>query len=107
VIEAAGTPETGEVAVRAVRKGGLVNLFAGCPSDSRAAIDPARLHYEELTITSSFHHTPVSLREAFRLIADGHVPAGSLISGEAPLEALPEVLRQMWTGETLKTAIVP
>jgi L-iditol 2-dehydrogenase len=107
VIEAAGAPETSEAAVRAVRKGGLVNLFGGCPADSRVAIDPARLNNEELTITSSFHHTPVSLREAFRLIADGHVPAGSLISDDAPLEALPDVLRRMSAGDALKTAIVP
>jgi len=107
VIDAAGTPETADAAVRAVRKGGLVNLFAGCPADARISLDPARLHYEEVTITSSFHHTPASLREASRLIYDGHIATSILITGEASLEGLPEILRQMSTGEALKTAILP
>jgi L-iditol 2-dehydrogenase len=35
VIEAVGQPETSEAAVRAVRKGGVVNLFGGCPADTK------------------------------------------------------------------------
>jgi L-iditol 2-dehydrogenase len=107
VIEAVGRPETCETAVRAVRKGGVVNLFAGCPADSRIGIDSQRLHYQELTIKSTFHHTPESIRKAFRLIADGNVDPNAFITGEASLSALPEVLRQMARGsEGLKTAIL-
>jgi L-iditol 2-dehydrogenase len=107
VIEAVGLPETSEAAVRAVRKGGLVNLFAGCPADAHIGIDAQRLHYQELTIKSTFHHTPESIRKAFRLIADGHVDPDAFITGEAPLDRLPEVLRRMSRGEDgLKTAIL-
>jgi L-iditol 2-dehydrogenase len=108
VIEAVGLPETSEAAVRAVRKGGLVNLFAGCPADARIGIDAQRLHYQELTIKSTFHHTPASIREAFRLIAEGRIDADAFITGEAPLDQVPEVLRRMARGESgLKTAILP
>jgi len=108
VIEAVGTPETCEAAVRAVRKGGVVNLFGGCPADTRIGIDSQLLHYQELTIKSTFHHTPESVRKSFRLIADGHIDLSELISGEAPLEGLPEVLEQMArSGSSLKTAILP
>lgn len=108
VIEAAGLPETAELAIRVVRKGGLVNLFAGCPADSRVAFDPQRLHYEELTVTSTFHHTPRSFREAHRLIADGRIRADAFVTAAAPLEAVPEVLRRMAAGgDGLKTAILP
>ena len=93
VIEAVGLPETCEAAIRAVRKGGVVNLFAGCPADTRIGIDSQRLHYQELTIKSTFHHTPESVRKAFRLIADGHVDPNAFITGEAPLDRLPEVLQ--------------
>ena len=107
VIEAVGLPETCEAAIRAVRKGGVVNLFAGCPADTRIGIDSQRLHYQELTIKSTFHHTPESVRKAFRLIADGHVDPNAFISGEAPLERLPEVLHRMARGgDGLKTAIL-
>lgn len=107
VIEAVGLPDTCESAVRSVRKGGVVNLFGGCPADTRIGIDSQRLHYQELTIKSTFHHTPDSVRKAFRLIADGHVDPNVLITGEAPLDGLPEVLRHMSRGgEGLKTAIL-
>jgi L-iditol 2-dehydrogenase len=107
VIEAVGLPETCEAAIRAVRKGGVVNLFAGCPADTRIGIDSQRLHYQELTIKSTFHHTPESVRKAFRLIADGHVDPNSFITGEAPLDRLPEVLRHLASGgDGLKTAIL-
>jgi len=108
VIEAVGLPETCEAAVRAVRKGGVVNLFGGCPTETRIGIDSQRLHYQELTIKSSFHHTPDSFRKAFRLIADGHVDPNQFITGEKPLAALPEVLSRMGQGaDDLKTAILP
>jgi L-iditol 2-dehydrogenase len=107
VIEAVGQPETAEAAVRAVRKGGLVNLFAGCPSDARIGIDAQRLHYQELTIRSTFHHTPDSIRRAFRLIADGQIDPLDFITGEAPLDQLPQVLGRLAHGAAgLKTAIL-
>lgn len=107
VIEAVGLPQTAEAAVRAVRKGGLVNLFAGCPADARVSVDAQRLHYQELTIRSTFHHTPASFRRAFRMIADGEVDPLAFITAEAPLAALPEVLRRLaHGGEGLKTAIL-
>ena len=108
VIEAAGLAETSEAALHAVRKGGLVNLFAGCPAEARLTLDAQRFHYQELTVTSTFHHTPQSFRAAYRLIADGEIEADAFITTEAPLDALPEVLRAMAAGgDGLKTAILP
>jgi L-iditol 2-dehydrogenase len=108
VIEAVGLPETSEAAVRAVRKGGVVQLFGGCPADTRIGIDSQLLHYQELTIKSTFHHTPESVRKAFRLIADGHIDASAFITAEAPLAELPRVLGHMARGgDGLKTAILP
>ena len=108
VIEASGRPETAQAALRAVRKGGVVNLFAGCPAGTRIAVDAQRLHYQELTITSTFHHTPQGVREALRLIAERRIDAGALVTAEAPLERLPEVLGALARGGPgLKTAILP
>jgi L-iditol 2-dehydrogenase len=108
VIEAVGQTATAEAAIRAVRKGGVVQLFGGCPAETRIGIDSQLLHYQELTIKSTFHHTPESVRKSFRLIADGHIDPEMFITGEAPLEDLPRVLTAMATGQPgLKTAIVP
>jgi L-iditol 2-dehydrogenase len=109
VIEAVGLPHTSEAAVRAVRKGGVVQLFGGCPADTKIGIDSQLLHYQELTIKSTFHHTPESVRKSFRLIADGHLDPRAFITAEAPLEELPQVLHHMLSGrgDGLKTAILP
>src|SRR5258707_12564653 len=65
VIEAVGLPATSEAAVRAVRKGGVVRLFWGCPTDTKIGIDSHRLRYQELTTKSTLHHTPDSVSKAF------------------------------------------
>jgi L-iditol 2-dehydrogenase len=107
ILEAAGTAATTDAAIRAVRKGGVVNLFAGCARETRISLDVERVHYEEVTVTSSFHHTPQSLREAFRLIAKKQIDPSLWITAEAPLDDLPEVLREMGRGQGLKTLILP
>lgn len=108
VVEAVGHAVTAEAAVGAARKGGTVNLFAGPPAGTRISVDVAILHYDEITLTSSFHHTPETVREAHDLIARGVLKPRDLLHGEATLEELPTVLREMAAGDRpLKTAILP
>jgi L-iditol 2-dehydrogenase len=108
VIEAVGRSITWEWALQMVRKGGTVNLFGGCPSGSEVKIDPAALHYSEITIKSTFHHTPRFMREAMDTIARGEIRSSDFITGEVPLEGLPKVFEDMKNrnGE-LKTAVIP
>jgi L-iditol 2-dehydrogenase len=107
VVEAAGQPETADAAVRAVRKGGTVNLFAGCSAGTMLSVDAAALHYQEITLTSTFHHTPDSIRAALQLIREGTIEPSRFIDGEAPLEKVPEILEEMGHGRQLKTVIRP
>ena len=108
VIEAVGTPATWQWALQMVRKGGTVNLFGGCPYGSEMRIDPAALHYSEITIRSTFHHTPRFIREAVDTIARGEIRASDFITGEVSLSELPRVFEKMKNrnGE-LKTAVIP
>ncbi len=71
VIEAVATPATWEWAVAMVRKGGVVNFFGGPPSGTVVGLDTNRLHYGDITLKASFHHTPATCRTAFALIAAG------------------------------------
>src|SRR5882724_3254854 len=68
VVEAVGKPETWETAVRLVRKGGTVNFFGGCPSGTTVSFDTALIHYSNLTLLASFHHTPRTIRRALEFI---------------------------------------
>jgi len=108
VIEAVGSPSTWQWAVQMVRCGGTVNLFGGCPRGSEVHFDPAALHYSEITIKSSFHHTPRFIREALDSIARGEIRAADFVTGEIPLRELPQMFAHMKhrNGE-LKTAVVP
>lgn len=108
VIEAVGRVETWQWALSMVRKGGAVNLFGGCPRGTEVNIDPTVLHYSEVTIKSTFHHTPRFIRESLDAIVRGDVRAADFITGEAPLAELPGLFQQMKSrnGE-LKTAIIP
>jgi len=81
VIEAVGKPETWEAAVRLVRKGGTVNFFGGCPSGTAVSLDTALIHYSNLTLLASFHHTPRTVRRALEFIEAGVVRADDFVDG--------------------------
>ena len=108
VIEAVGSAKTWQWALQMVRKGGRVNLFGGCPSGTKVNFDPAALHYSEITIKSTFHHSPRFIREALDTIVRGEIRASDFITGEVPLTELPHVFEHMKqrNGE-LKTAVIP
>jgi L-iditol 2-dehydrogenase len=106
VIECVGKPSVWEQAIAMVRKAGTVSLFGGCPAETFAKVDTGRVHYDELTLIASFHHTPNSVREALRLIADGSFPAASFVQQHASLADLPDVLRSLLNGNcVVKVAI--
>ena len=66
MIEAVGRPEAWEWAIDMVRKGGTVNFFGGCASGTKVQLDTNRLHYSEITLKATFHHTPETVRARFR-----------------------------------------
>ena len=108
VIDAVGRPQVWQWAVEMVRRGGVVNFFGGCASGTKVELDTNRLHYSELTLKATFHHTPESVRKAFALIAEKKIKSTDYVTGEAPLSKLKQVLQQMLDrGNQIKTAIIP
>jgi len=107
-IEAVGTPETWQEAVELVRKGGTVNFFGGCAANTHVNLDTNRLHYSDITLRATFHHTPAICRQALALIAGGKFQAGAFITGRAHLYELNRVFEKLMNRSTeIKTAIVP
>jgi L-iditol 2-dehydrogenase len=108
VIEAVARPQAWEWAVDMVRRGGVVNFFGGPPKGTRVSFDTNRLHYSDITLKASFHHTPDAVRKSFRLICEGKVRSADYVTGEASLSNLSEVLKRMLDrGSIIKTAIIP
>ena len=107
-VEAVGIPQTWEWAASMVRRGGTVNFFGGCPTGSTVRLDTSRLHYSEITLKASFHHTPAYIRKALDVVSRGEIRAKDFITGEAPLACLPDILVHMANRNgDLKTAIIP
>jgi L-iditol 2-dehydrogenase len=106
VIEAVGKPETWDAAVRLVRKGGTVNFFGGCPSSTTVSLDTGRIHYSNLKLLASFHHTPRTIRRALGYIEAGVVRADDFVDRECSLTDLPTVFHSMAAGnQAVKTLV--
>ena len=106
VVEAVGKPEVWEASVQLVRPGGSVNFFGGCPAGTTITLDTALIHYSNLTLLASFHHTPRSIRQALELIEAGVIRAQDFVDGECPLSQLPQLLLAMVAGnQAVKTFI--
>jgi L-iditol 2-dehydrogenase len=91
-----------------VRRGGTVNFFGGCPSNTSVALDTSLLHYSEITCKASFHHTPRHVKQALDSVSRGEITASDFVNRVEPLENLLEVMRHLMSHNGhLKTAIIP
>jgi L-iditol 2-dehydrogenase len=107
-VEAVGVPEAWEEAVEMVRKGGTVNFFGGCAVGTHVNLDTNRIHYSDITLRATFHHTPAMCRKALELIASERFQASAFITGRAHLYELNRVFEKLMKRSTeIKTAIVP
>ncbi len=108
VIEAVGMPSAWGGAVEMVRMGGTVNFFGGCPRDTQVCLDTSLLHYSELTLKASFHHTPRHVQRALDIMAGGNIKVDDFVIDQAPLRDLLSVFKHMMSHNGhLKTAILP
>lgn len=113
VFEAVATPEAWQWAVNMARKGGTVNLFGGPPAGTAVAFDTNLLHYSDLTLKASFHHTPATARRAFELLCSGRFACESFLTGSADLCDVPKAFAAMLErpadgrGTQIKTVIRP
>jgi L-iditol 2-dehydrogenase len=106
VIEAVGSEAAWTDAVGLVRPGGTVVMFGGLPRDARPPVDAYRLHYEELTVRGSFHHTPATVRAALGFLGSGAYPWERLVTHRILLDELPALFADP-PRDLLKAAVVP
>jgi L-iditol 2-dehydrogenase len=102
VVEAVGSAQAWHDALELVRPGGTVVFFGG----REVAVDTFRLHYEELTLRGSFHHTPRHVRAALAFLASGAHPWERLITHEVGLEGVAPLFADP-PRDLLKAAVRP
>ncbi|MBI4588347.1 MAG: alcohol dehydrogenase catalytic domain-containing protein [Candidatus Rokubacteria bacterium] len=106
-VDATGLPEVWEQAVESVARGGTVVFFGGCALATAIRLDTRRVHYEELTLTGAFHHTPELIRRAVEMLDGEAVVPDRLITHRMGLPEVPKALELMARGEALKVLIDP
>jgi L-iditol 2-dehydrogenase len=106
VIDAAGTATAWCRTLGLVRKGGTVVLFGGLPQGEHVEFDAYKLHYEEVTVRGSFHHTPRTVRAALAFLSTGAYPWERLITHRVTLDEVPALFGDP-PRDLLKAAVIP
>lgn len=92
VVEAVGRPESWQAALALARPGGEVMLHGGCPAGSTVSLPTHPLHYSEVALRGSYHHTPQAFRAALESLAGDDTPARELVGDPVGLGAVPRLL---------------
>jgi len=103
VVEAVGRPEAWQAAVSIVRPGGEVLLYGGCAPGTTVTFPTFPLHYGELSIRGSYHHTPHAVRAALAHLAADDAPYDELLGEPITLD---EVLGVLTAGSGLKRPVI-
>ena len=98
--------QTQQLGVEMVRKGGRVVLFGGLPrANPMTTLDSNLIHYGEIQVVGAFSYHPRFHKLALRLLADGKLPADSLITHTFELDKINEAYDTAASGEALKVII--
>jgi len=107
VFEAVGRPEAWRQAVDSALPGGVVVLVGGCPRGTEVSLPPGPIHYDELELRGSFHHSREEVDDALETLAAGTVD-WELLRGETiSLEQLPAALASARGGPARKWVVDP
>jgi L-iditol 2-dehydrogenase len=107
VFEAVGRPEAWRAAVEAAAPGGAVVLVGGCAAGTDAALPTGSLHYDELDVRGSFHHSPAEVDEALALLAAGDVDWRAFAGPVIGLDGLASALAAPSDGPARKVVVEP
>jgi L-iditol 2-dehydrogenase len=98
--------QTQKLAVEMVRKGGKVILFGGLPkANPMTTLNSNLIHYGEIQVVGAFSYHPRFHKLALNLLAEGKLPAESLITHTFELERINEAYETAASGEALKVII--
>ena len=107
VFEAVGRPGAWRTAIEAAAPGAVVVLVGGCPPGNEVALPADQVHYEELDLRGSFHHSRDEVDRALALLGSGAVDWRLLAGETIGLEALPDALASTTTRRAHKWIVDP
>ena len=92
-VVATGHPSVARSATELVRRGGTVNLFGLPEAGSRLDADLQDLYLRGVRIIPSYATTEPDLAEVHRLVVDGKLTIGDLVTHRIPLERIAEAFQ--------------
>jgi len=107
VFEAVGRAEAWRAAAAAAAPGGVVVLVGGCPSGTEVSFQTGPLHYEELELRGSFHHSAEEVTQALAALAADEALWRTLLGPTISLEQLPAALATPTGGPAKKWVVDP
>jgi L-iditol 2-dehydrogenase len=106
VIVSVGQAQVAEEALALVRRGGMINFFAGLPSHSRVSIDPNRIHYDRITVVGTSGFAPSHFEHGLDLLASHAAEFRACITQTVPLSGLEQAFLDSVRYEGIKTVAV-
>ncbi len=101
-ILATGRAELFELALRAVRGGGRVNLFAGFDAGALSSVDPNLIHYKQIRVTGATESRRRDYAEALSLVGGGAFDVTRMITHRYRLEEHEQAFKAASQGMGLK-----
>jgi len=107
VFEAVGRPGAWRDAIEAAQPGAVVVLVGGCPPGNEVALPTDRIHYEELELRGSFHHSRTEVDLALAMLGSGAFDWRLLAGETIGLAALSDALASPSTERARKWIVDP
>jgi L-iditol 2-dehydrogenase len=107
VFEAVGRPGAWRSAVAAASPGAVVVLVGGCPPGNEVALPADQVHYEELDLRGSFHHSREEVDRALEVLGTGALDWRLLAGETIGLDQLPAALASSSGGRAQKWVVDP
>ena len=102
-----GRPQLVNDSLRATRKGGRVNVFAGLAGDGWSEVEANLIHYNELVLTGASDSKRRDYDTALRLIESGRIDAERMVTHRFPLKETEKAIETSAGGEGIKVAVMP
>ena len=81
--------------------------MGGCAAGTEASLPTGPLHYDELDVRGSFHHSPAEVDQALELLAADDVDWRALAGPVIGLDGLAEALGASSSGPARKVVVEP
>lgn len=105
VIMAIGVPQLTNGSLGLLKKGGVLNLFAGFTKGVLSEIDPNIIHYDEITLNGTSSLKRSYFREALSLIDSGKINTEIITTTGFTLDTIQEAIESVRNGIGMKSII--